>query len=299
MDVVNTWINNELIAGVIACLAAIWIGTTLAKKQARTYKGTHDMGVDAQQPGHSDLPQVNHIDYGDMRFLHLGTPWVQGSMMISKPYDIHLEYVQRMMGWLLFADLDQVRHMQAMQLGLGAASLTKFCHLQLGMHTTAVELNPQVIATCRRWFNLPEDNAKLQVLLADAADMASRPEWHGKIDALQVDLYDQDAACPALDSEAFYSDCKQLLTPQGCMVVNLYGRDANLQTSMQRIGKAFGSGALWAFKPTTAGNTIVLAFRTPRTWNKNALLSQAKQIQTRWPLPATKWLKALAQVRAA
>jgi spermidine synthase len=300
MDVFNTSITtNDLIFGFIACLGAIWIGRTLAKKQAHAYKAQRDSGTDAQQPGSGGLPTVNHIDFGDMRFLHLGTPWVQGSMKISKPNDIHLEYVQRMMGWLLLTDLDQVRHLQAMQLGLGAAALTKFCHLQLGMPTTAVELNPQVIATCRRWFNLPEDNAKLQVLLADAADIASRPEWHGKIDALQVDLYDQEAACPALDSETFYADCRQLLTQQGCMAINLYGRDSNLEVSMQRIAQAFGKEALWAFKPTTAGNTVVLAFRTPRTWDKNALLSQAKQIQTRWHLPAMKWLKALAPVCAS
>ena len=148
--------------------------------------------------------------------------------------------------------------------------------------------------TCKRWFNLPEENAKLNVLEADAADIAKRPEWHGKIDALHVDLYDQEAACPALDSEAFYADCRQLLTQQGCMVVNVYGRDSNIKTSMQRIGKTFGYDALWAFKPTTAGNTIVLAFRTSRAWDKTALLSQATQIQTRWSLPATTWLKSLA-----
>jgi spermidine synthase len=295
MDVFSTQITtNDLIFGSIACLAAIWIGISLAKKQASTYKGQSDYGDDAQQPNRKDLPPVNHIDYGDMRFLHLGTPWVQGSMKISKPYDIHLEYVQRMMGWLLFVDLDQTCHLQAMQLGLGAASLTKFCHLQLGMHTTAVELNPQVIDTCRKWFYLPEDNAKLKVLLANAANITSHHEWRGKIDALQVDLYDQEAAHPALDSEEFYADCRQLLTQQGCMIVNLYGRDSNLEISMQRIGKSFGRDALWAFKPTTAGNTIVLAFRTPRIWDKKFLLLQAKKIQSRWPLPARKWLKALA-----
>lgn len=279
---------TDLIYAVIGCVAAIFAGVILARKQARQFS--------SQTLHEGNLPTVTFADYGDMRFLHLGTPWVQGSMMISKPYDIHLEYVQRMMAWMLLTDLDQIHHLQAMQLGLGAASLTKFCHLQLGMQTTAVELNPQVIETCRQWFKLPEDNAKLQVLLADAADITSRPEWHGRIDVLQVDLYDQEAACPALDSEAFYADCRQLLTQQGCMAVNLYGRDSSLAVSMQRISKAFGNNALWAFKPTAAGNTIVLAFRTPRAWDKNALLSQAKQIQARWQLPAAKWLKALKPV---
>ena len=49
-----------------------------------------------------DLPEVNFSDYGDVRYLHLGTLWVQGSMLIDEPYDIELEYVQRMMVGLLF-----------------------------------------------------------------------------------------------------------------------------------------------------------------------------------------------------
>jgi spermidine synthase len=276
----------DLIYPVMGCLAAVLVGVQLAKKQALQFSGQK------QQAGH--LPAVTFADFGDMRFLHLGTPWVQGSMKISQPHEIHLEYVQRMMAWLLVADLDQVQRLQAMQLGLGAASLTKFCHLRLGMPTIAVELNPQVIDTCRRWFHLPPNNANLQVLLADAADIASNNTWHGKIDALQVDLYDQEAACPALDSEAFYADCHKLLTAQGCMTVNVYGRHSRLETSVQRIAKAFGQEAMWAFKPTSAGNTIVLAFRTPRAWDKRALLSQAQMIQTRWSLPAQKWLQELA-----
>ena len=278
----------DLIYAAIGCLAAVFVGVLLARNQARQFNG--------QKLKEGSLPAVTYADYGDMRFLHLGTPWVQGSMKISQPNDIHLEYVQRMMACLLVADLDQLPRLQAMQLGLGAASLTKFCHLQLGMPTTAVELNPQVIDTCRRWFNLPQDNANLHVLQADAADIASSEAWQGKVDVLQVDLYDQEAACPALDSEAFYANCYKLLTAQGCMTVNLYGRHSNLETSMQRIAKAFGQQAMWAFKPTTAGNTIVLAFRTPRAWDQYALLSQAQMIQTRWSLPAEKWLKDLAPV---
>jgi hypothetical protein len=76
----------------------------------------------------------------------------------------------------------------------------------------------------------------------------------------------------------------------------LYGRQLSLANSMQRIAKAFGKESLWAFKPTSAGNTIVLAFRTPRAWDKGELLTQAQTIQTSWSLPAVNWLKELAPV---
>ena len=165
------------------------------------------------------LPDVNFSEYGPVRYLHLGTEWVQGSMKIEQPFDIDLDYVQRMMAWLLFVDPDTVAKRHAMQLGLGAASLTKFCYKHLRMQTTAIELNPQVIAACRLWFKLPADNTKLSVVLGDAEEVARHSHWQGQIDALQVDLYDHEAAAPVLDSEAFYADCRRLLTDEGCMTV--------------------------------------------------------------------------------
>jgi spermidine synthase len=305
MDAWDNWALNlgtsltptQLILAGIVCLLAILVGVLLAKKQARAYAPQHHDGGALATDNPHGLPTVRVYEYGDMRFLHLGTPTVQGSMRISKPFDIHLEYVQRMMGWLLFVDLDRVRDLQAMQLGLGAASLTKFCHVHLHMHTTAVELNPEVISTCRRSFLLPENNPSLHVMLADAADVVADAQWHSKIDALQVDLSDQDAIGPALDSVAFYACCKDLLTDQGCMSVNLFGRGPHLKNSLHNIAQAFGPAAVWTFKPTKSGNTIALAFRTPRQVDSQTLQAQAQSIQARWSLPAEKWVRVLAPLR--
>ena len=278
----------EIYLVIIGGIAAVFFGAFLAKKQANAFSNHSHSSKSSSE----ELPSANHFDYGDMRFLHLGTPTVQGSMKLSRPYDIHLEYVQRMMGWLLFADLDKVHELHAMQLGLGASSLTKFCYKHLCMQTTAIELNPNVIETCRLWFNLPEDDSRLNVILGDALDAVVNEAWLGKIDALQVDLSDQDAKLPSLDSESFYADCKQLLTDTGCMTVNLFGSKANIQSSIRKITLAFGNEAMWIFKPTKA-NTIVMAMRTPYKQDRNKLSAQAQIIESRWPLPAKKWLKAL------
>ena len=148
------------------------------------------------------LPEVNFSDWGDIRYLHLGTEWIQGSMKMDAPYEIELEYVQRMMVWLLFVDPAGVARRHAMQLGLGAATLTKFSRKQLRMRTTAVELNPQVIAACRGWFKLPADDARLAVVLADAGEEIRDPRWHGTVDALQVDLYDTRRRRPCSTARA-------------------------------------------------------------------------------------------------
>jgi spermidine synthase len=237
------------------------------------------------------LPEVNFSDWGDIRYLHLGTEWVQGSMKLDAPFEIELEYVQRMMAWLLFADPKSVANRHAMQLGLGAATLTKFCRKTLRMRTTAVELNPQVVSACRGWFKLPADDPKLRVVIADAALEIRKPEWHGTVDALQVDLYDHEAAAPVLDSEDFYADCRALLTEDGCMTVNLFGRSSSYERSLEKIAGAFGPDAVWAFKPTREGNTVVLAQRSPSRPKREALAERAQTIQTRWALPAPKWLR--------
>ena len=258
-------------------------------------KSAQDKNVGSVQ----ELPEVSVSDDGDIRYLHLGTPWVQGSMRIRDPFDIDLEYVQRMMGWLLFSEPVEVPRMHAMQLGLGAAAITKFCHKKLRMKTTAVELNPQVLAVCRSWFKLPPDSSTLQVVLADAAQEIKKPEWQGTVDALAVDLYDHEAAAPVLDSAEFYADCRNLLTEDGIMTVNLFGRSSSFDKSLDQMAQAFGEDALWAFRPTREGNTVVLAQRRPRVLQGTELDLACDQVQARWDLNTTRWAKVFVPARDA
>jgi spermidine synthase len=148
-----------------------------------------------------------------------------------------------------------------------------------------------VVSACRFWFKLPADDAKLRVVLADAGEAVRRPEWVGTVDALQVDLYDHEAAAPVLDSESFYADCRALLTENGCMTVNLFGQGNHYPESVELIAAAFGRDAVWLFKPTKDGNTIVLAQATPSRPTREQWDVRAAAIQARWGLPAPKWLK--------
>ena len=243
-----------------------------------------------------ELPEVSVSDDGEVRHLHLGTPWIQGSMRVAEPFALELEYVQRMMAWLLFVEPASVGKRHAMQLGLGAGAITKFCHKKLRLCATAVELNPQVVAVCRQWFKLPPDGPKLRVVLADAAQEIQNPMWLGTVDALAVDLYDHDAAAPVLDSPDFYADCRALLSEDGSMTVNLFGRSSSYEKSLKSMASAFGDDALWAFKPTREGNTVVLAQRTPTRPKRTELAARAEAIQERWGLPTTKWMRVFKPV---
>lgn len=234
-----------------------------------------------------------------VRYLHLGTPWIQGAMRIDDPLVIELEYVRRMMVWMLARDAGSLAGAHAVQLGLGAGAITRFCAKRLKMRTTVVELNASVVDACRLWFRLPASSARFDVVEMDALAFALDPERRATADVLCVDLYDHEAASPVLDSARFYRACFDLLAEGGVMTVNLFGRDASFETSTARIAAAFGAEGVVTLQPTKEGNTVVLAMKQVTLPGRDELARRAENIETRWQLPARKWLRMMRPTRSA
>jgi hypothetical protein len=60
---------------------------------------------------------------------------------------------------------------------------------------------------------------------------------------------------------------------------------------------AFGEDALWAFKPTREGNTVVLAQHTPTRFQRGEQAQRCADVQERWGLPTARWVRGLRPVR--
>jgi spermidine synthase len=224
---------------------------------------------------------------------------VQGAMRLRKPHALELEYIRRMMAWMLLRSEAALTQGHAVQLGLGAASITRFCHHTLGLHTTAIEINPSVISACRAFFHLPPDQTQspqLSVLALDAAHYVADPANHSSVDALHIDLYDHDAAAPVLDDAAFYQACYGLLRPGGVVAINLFGRNTSFARSLAHITGAFGAPQVRKVTPTKEGNTAVLALKDSAFPSTDTLALRAKNIETRFALPALSWLRMLHPV---
>ncbi len=256
----------------------------MSKKQPQRSKGE----------SRTDWVPATLSEYDGVRFLHLDSIWVQGAMRIRKPQQLELEYIQRMMAWMLWRPSDELRTGRVVQLGLGAAALTRFAHKVLRMQTVAVELNPTVIAACRAWFHLPEDDERLTVLNMDAAAWVRDPQNLQTVAVLNVDLYDHEAASPVLDDEDFYRACRGVLEEGGLMTVNLFGRAASFARSATRIARVFGSDQVWSLAPTKEGNTVLVAARGVKVPDRDELERRAANIETQFAvygLPARKWLR--------
>jgi spermidine synthase len=238
------------------------------------------------QPGH---PPATVTEFEGVRSLHLGTSWVQGAMRLSRPDAIELEYVQMMMMWMLFQSAP--RHIA--QLGLGSAALTKFCYQRFtDARVTAVELNPNVIAICRTLFGLPDNDERLDVREMDALDFVLDPANHGKVDVLQVDLYDEQARGPVLDTPEFYQGCLDCLAPNGIMTTNVFGDDfANYDKNLFNMEQVFDA-VVWLPEVHDA-NIVVVAFKNAPQIDFSVLYERASDIKRRFNLPAKNWVNGL------
>ncbi|MFA9217358.1 MAG: hypothetical protein ACEQSK_09655 [Sphingomonadaceae bacterium] len=223
-----------------------------------------------------------------VRYLHFGTEWVQGAMRIRKPDWPELEYAQQMMAWMLWT----AQPARIAQLGLGTATLTKYCYKQFpAAEVTAVELNPSVIAICASMFKLPPNDARLRVLEMDALDYVNDADHHGTLDVLQVDLYDATARGPVLDTPEFYQACNACLSEDGIMTVNLFGDHPSYAKNIKAMKFAFDQ--LICLPQVHDGNVVAIAFKRRREIDLVALAERAAQIVAETKLPAKSWVKSI------
>ena len=223
-----------------------------------------------------------------VRYLHFGTEWVQGAMRIRKPDWPELEYAQQMMAWMLF--IEQPRAIA--QLGLGTATLTKFCYRQFPeASVTAVELNPSVVTICASMFKLPPDDERLSVLEMDALDFVNDPARREAFDVLQCDLYDATARGPVLDTPEFYRACCACLRAGGIMTVNLFGDHPSFARNIKAMKFAFAH--VICLPEVHDGNVVAICFQARPALDFDHLAARALQIVAATRLPAKSWVKGI------
>lgn len=231
---------------------------------------------------------ISFSEIGDVRYLHFGTPWVQGAMNLKKPFKLELEYARMMMAYILFLD----EPARVAQLGMGCASLTKFIYKYMPKTaSTVVELNPDVVNAAYTMFKLPPDEARIEVVEADASVWAAAQ--NGGFDVLQIDLYDASARGPVCDSVEFYTDCKTALAENGMLTINLFGDHPSFERNMKHLNQVFQNRVV-VLPEIHEGNRIALVFKgAPLVVEWVDLYTRAGAVNDAYGLAAKRWVNAL------
>ncbi len=222
------------------------------------------------------------------RYLHFGSPWIQGAMKVGRPYELVLEYPRQMMACGLFYPEPR----QIVQLGLGAASLTKFCWKYTDAKIDVAEISPNVVMSAHQWFKCPMPDDRLTIHLADARDFIGARSDFNPCDWLQVDIYDQDAKGPVYDDADFYRLCRRAMNKAGSVAsFNLFG--SRFDKSFSAIDEAF-EGRTLVMPEIDEGNRVVLAFAGAKLQTTaDELYERAKVLKAHWRLGTIKWVHGL------
>jgi spermidine synthase len=191
---------------------------------------------------------------GDRRTLEFTPGDIQSEMRLSRPSALVLAYARAMMCFALF--VPRPRHI--VMVGLGGGSMARFCYRHFPQaRITVLELRADVIAL-RGQFLVPPDDARFQVVHADAAAWMARAAAGGSpiADVIVVDGFDEAGLPPALSCPAFYDDCRRLLAPGGVLVANVFTYDRRHDAVLDALDAAFGGRSCWLDK--VAGNNRIV-----------------------------------------
>ena len=219
------------------------------------------------------LPDVRVAEERGIRSLYLGSDTIQSSMRLSDPIELVLTYTHAMMGFLLCAPTPS----RLLHIGLGGGSLPRFCHARLPQASNVVvELNPEVIAVARSLFALPEDE-RLQVIQGDGVQFVG--ERTAEFDAVLVDAFDGHDLIAEMVAEPFLHDCRQTLTENGVLVMNLWGNHPHYRRHVDCLRQAF-DGRVLTLPAASHGNVAALALAGPagHRLRLDALEARARQL---------------------
>jgi spermidine synthase len=225
-------------------------------------------------------PPISSIEVSEeagVRYLHFGSRWIQGAMRLSRTHALELEYTRDMMfPLLLHQDEDWPR--EVLQIGLGAASITRFLHRHRpAARLVVAEIEPRVVAAARQHFRLPDDPARIAIEIADGAAYVAAAGRY--FDWILVDGFDERGLAGALDTRVFYRRCRASLAPDGMLVANLLRRSRGCEASVARLADAF-DGRVLVLPVCASGNTIaVAATGARRSLERTALRAAAEALK--------------------
>ncbi|WP_157313905.1 fused MFS/spermidine synthase [Chitinibacter sp. GC72] len=209
-------------------------------------------------------------DEGDEVSLMFDLATVQSRMKRAKPNDLILGYTRAMLGSVLTQEYTQ----QIGMIGMGGGSLAKYCHHYLPDSQISVAEIDQRVIDLGHHFQIPFDSPRLRVHCADGADWLKTSTQ--AFDVLMIDAYGPQGMPDNIASNAFFDLCRTRLSPQGILVVNLWGSDKRFESYYQRIRSIFDDAAL-AIGADGCANRIVYGFNDSRLPAQKTLQHYCRQ----------------------
>jgi spermidine synthase len=235
---------------------------------------------------------IEVVDDGYTRSMHFGNAIRQSAMDLSRPEYLVLTYTRAMTSSLLFGPSPR----RVLLIGLGGGSLAKFIlHHFPQCSIDAVEHRELVVTVAHGYFFLPEEQ-RLRIHVADGAEFVQRQALStpGSYDLILVDAYNDAGMDDNMAEQLFIQACRILLSADGLLAINLWGRDQPRYSRAQRtLQRCFAAKPLLL---PAEGTTNIIAMALRRANNKNPLKAaeaRAKLLEDRTGVELVRFSRTL------
>ncbi|WP_227869577.1 spermine/spermidine synthase domain-containing protein [Undibacterium parvum] len=259
---------------------------SLFSDPARQTELVRMMRLEALQAKHKGRPFV--FDEGNLRYMYFNLKSVQSAMKINAPDELVCGYTRGMMAFLMANPAPQ----HILMIGLGGGSLLKFCYRHLpDCRITVLEIDADVIAL-RDQFMVPADDARLQIIHADAIEYLANINANNnanvsQFDVILLDGFSIEGLVQELNSTSFYASCYAALSAQGCLVVNMWGKRKFLLPALTALRTQFEQNVWWC-RSLDSYNLLVFCFKSDTTGFTSEMAAKAQQLDQALPLQLEK-----------
>lgn len=230
---------------------------------------------------------IQVTETAETRELKFGNHVVQSAIAKAKPDLLLLSYTRYMMlGLLLGAPMENLLH-----IGLGAGNIPRFLHKHFPhVWQDVIELNPEVVAVARQYFNLPQERIAVQI--GDGLECLAACEK--SYDLIFLDAFQAEGAPAHLSQIPFLRLLHGHLQSGGWVVGNAWTATDDLSKQIEVWQEVFE--VVWKAPVPVMGNVILFGGNTPQPFDRKSLKQKARIFQKDIPLKFLEFLKDLEPV---
>ena len=229
----------------------------------------------------SSYHYIRVIESGTVRtmtFRRRGFDRNQSSMDISDPLRPCLPYYPLMFSGYLFVPKPK----RILIVGMGAGILSRWsAHYFPEAIVESIELDPDVVEVAKKFFGF-EEGERQRVFIRDArVQIKVLQNQREKYDLIMLDAFRGGYVPFQLTTKEFFEECREILSPQGALVVNLKPGWVIYQYQRRTLASVFPEQYPFG---GPSGDEVVVALSpdaeaSPLPRDKDDLLAAAKRLQ--------------------
>lgn len=208
------------------------------------------------------------------------TAVIQSEIDLDDPLALQEAYTQAMLLSLAWSPDPRAVYMAGVGGGRVALALH---HFFPDLELFCSELEPEIVQIAQTYFGLPQ-GGRLHIAIEDGREYLVRRTM--RYDLILLDVFLDNGYSPyRMATVEFFSLCRERLTPNGALAVNLLANDPFVARKLQSLAAIFPTVRLFTARPVDGDENLVALASLRQDIQHAALIASAEAVETARNLP--------------